>query len=72
MGYATKYISTETYRIPPLELRYWLNREVEQIELSGKGVLLHNIPTEMPVQNQETIEVRAAKKLSFRARPNHH
>lgn len=49
---------------PPPKMRFWLKNEVEKMEVSGKGVLLHNIPKEMTVQNTEIIEVRVAKKLS--------
>ena len=48
---------------PPVTLTNWLNNEIEQMRHSGKGVLLHNIPTEMTVENKEIIEVRVAKKL---------
>lgn len=50
---------------PPVKVQYWLNNEIDQVGLSRKGVLLHNIPAEMTVQNKEIIEVRAAKKISL-------
>lgn len=50
---------------PPVALNDWLNSEIERMDASGKGVLLHNIPAEMTVEDKETIEVRVAKKLSL-------